>query len=402
MKVVLNGLVTLWSKTGVGQYTASLYRHLLAQRGPDEIAFYPGGLRRRVLGAGCSWLLKKRPRDERIPTTDAGSFLRRNLGGVGRGVRHLAARMLAADFRWQISRGRCDLYHEPNYMAMPTERPTVVTVHDLSVLLHPEWHPAERVRAYETRFRASLQGDLRFIADTEYIRREMIDLLGVHPSRITAIHLGVRPELRPLPPEQVESSLDSLGLEPGYLLHIGAIEPRKNLLMLMKAFVDLPPVLRERHPLVLVGGWGWRNEAIQDYYHSTARHAGVFQLGYVPDEHLSAVYNGARALVFPSHYEGFGFPPLEMLACGGAVLASDIGSLREILPASQRLMPADDQAAWREAMYRLLTDDDYWNEARRGGPAHARQFNWDDCARQTWSAYENILGCSRLNVPLAA
>jgi len=157
---------------------------------------------------------------------------------------------------------------------------------------------------------------VHLIADSNCVRREMIEKLGIPAERITTVHLGVRPVFKPLPSAAVLPVLQGLGLRPGYLLHVGTIEPRKNLLRLMQAYCDLPRLLRESHPLALVGGWGWRNEQIREFYESTARHAGVVKLGYVPEEDLPAVYNGARALVFPTHYEGFGFPPLEMMACG--------------------------------------------------------------------------------------
>ena len=197
-----------------------------------------------------------------------------------------------------------------------------MTIHDLSVLLHPEWHPIERVKAYEARFFKALRRSAYFIGVSEFTRQEVIHNLGIAPDRVSSVHNGIPDYYRPLPEGETRPCLDKLGLSPGYLLHVGTIEPRKNLLMLMRAYCGLPRPLRENSPLVLVGGWGWRNESIREYFESTARHAGVIKLGYVPDEQMPALYNGARALVFPSHYEGFGFPPLEMMACGGAVLAS--------------------------------------------------------------------------------
>src|SRR5207302_4554300 len=142
---------------------------------------------------------------------------------------------------------------------------------------------------------------------------------GIPPSRITRTYMGVRPWLRPMTPAEVTPVLQRLGLPPRYLLYLGTIEPRKNVRTLLHAYCDLPAALRESCPLVLAGGWGWKAEEVAAFFHDEARHKGVLRLGYVAEEDLGALYNGARALVFPSLYEGFGLPPMEMLACGGAV-----------------------------------------------------------------------------------
>src|SRR6185369_12251922 len=112
---------------------------------------------------------------------------------------------------------------------------------------------------------------------------------------------------------------------------------------------SLPESLRVRYPLVLVGGWGWNAGEVADYLSREARHRGVIHLGYVADADLPALYNGARALVYPSHYEGFGLPPLEMLACGGAVLASTAGAVAEVVGSQAHLIAADDFDGWRAA-----------------------------------------------------
>src|SRR5439155_1795337 len=110
---------------------------------------------------------------------------------------------------------------------------------------------------------------------------------------------------------------------------LGTIEPRKNVLMLLRAYCSLPERLRNVCPLLLVGGWGWNISDVADYLDREARHRGVIHLGYVAEEHVPLIYNGAHALLFPSCYEGFGLPPIEMMACGGAVIASTAAAVVE-------------------------------------------------------------------------
>ncbi len=143
---------------------------------------------------------------------------------------------------------------------------------------------------------------------------------------------------------------------------------------------------------MLAGGWGWNVADLADYYQTTARHRGVRHLGYVPDSALPALYTGARALVFPSHYEGFGLPPLEMLACGGAVIASTAGAVAEVVGRQAHLVAAHDPPGWRQAMARIIDDDAWHTELCRGAVASASAFTWARCADETLRVYRLVLG----------
>jgi alpha-1,3-rhamnosyl/mannosyltransferase len=202
----------------------------------------------------------------------------------------------------------------------------------------------------------------------------------------------VRPGLRPLTAEECRPALARLGLPPGYLLYLGTVEPRKNVLLLLKAYCSLPERLRLRCPLVLVGNWGWNTAEVRDYLHGEARHRGALHLGYAAEPDLNAVYNGARALLYPSLYEGFGLPPVEMLACGGAVLASTAGALVETVGARAHLLPPHDVDAWRRAMTRVVEDDDWWRWLRRDAAEVVRPFTWEQCAADTLGAYQAVCG----------
>src|SRR5262249_9433249 len=175
-------------------------------------------------------------------------------------------------------------------------------------------------------------------------RREIIATFNVPPSRVSHVYNGIRPWLRPLPESEVSPVLRGLGLPPRYVLYVGTIEPRKNVLTLLHAYCDLPDELRRRYPLVLAGGWGWKTRDIAAYVEGVARHRGVLRLGYVPESAWGALYNGARALAFPSLYEGFGLPPVEMMACGGAVLASTAAAVAEVAGGQALLIEPEDVA----------------------------------------------------------
>ena len=199
---------------------------------------------------------------------------------------NVCARAWAAwHFRTFWSGRDFDLYHEPNYIPFPCDRPTIATIHDLSALLHPEWHPADRVAHYEQHFEPGLKRCCHLLADSEFTRQELIKNFPVAPDKVTCIPLGIRADLKPMSSDALRPSLERLALPEQYLLHVGTIEPRKNLLMLLRAYCALPASLRERCPLVLAGGWGWNVSDVADYYHNQARHLGV-RLGYIPEADL--------------------------------------------------------------------------------------------------------------------
>jgi alpha-1,3-rhamnosyl/mannosyltransferase len=297
---------------------------------------------------------------------------------------------LQYQFRRFCESGGYDLYHEPNFIPFESDLPTVATIHDLSVLLHPEWHPIERVRNYERRFRRGLARCTHFLAVSEFTRREVTSVLGIPPERVTRTYNGVRHAMTPLPAAAVQAALRRLRLPARYVLHVGTIEPRKNLLMLLNAYAALPAALRESCPLVLVGGWGWHHEDVSHYLESHGPRLGILHIGYVAEADLPAVYNGALALLLPSHYEGFGLPALEMLACGGAVLASTADALVELVSGQAHLINACDPLGWRDAMQRLITDTEWRRSLREGAVRRAAPFTWEACAAETLRVYRKL------------
>jgi alpha-1,3-rhamnosyl/mannosyltransferase len=383
MRVLVNGLASVGARTGIGHYAGELVRCLRARRGGDEVAVYPPPW----LAAAGRWWRRPFSRGPAAPR-QAPRFAWR--AGVKAALHAAAARLIDRHFR-AAARAGYDLYHEPNVLPLPCELPTVVTVHDLSVLLHPEWHPADRVARHQKQFAAGIARSRHVLTVSDFARREIIETLGLPPDRVSRTYNGVRPHLRPMGPAEVEPVRRALNLPPRYLLFVGTLEPRKNVLTLLRSYLALPAWVRARYPLVLAGGVGWNADAITAAV-AAGRSGGVVHAGYVADEHLPALYNGARALVFPSFYEGFGLPPVEMLACGGAVLASTAGAVAEVVGDRAHLIDPADGDGWREALLRVATDDDWWQELRRGAADAARPFTWERCAEETWDAYARALG----------
>ena len=384
MRVLVNGLSMLGAKAGIGHYAAEVVRCLRAKLGESQVVVHqPAPSARTGFARVREWLEQ--------PSRLGQPILWRQwtLGGLLwlKGLARAGVDAVTPKKDWS----EYDLYHEPNFLPLPIDLPTVVTVHDLSVLEHPEWHPAARLAEYEKRFASGLERARHLVTVSEHARQEIVRLLGADPSRVTVTYNGVRELFRPLPAEAVRERLKTLGLPTRYLLHVGTIEPRKNLLMLMKAYCTLPASVRASCPLVLAGGWGWRCEAERSYLQGTARHKGVIHAGYLAEEDLGALYNGARALVFPTHYEGFGMPAAEMLACGGAVLASTAGAVAEVLGGKGHLTEPQDESGWREAMQRVIEDDEWRESLCVGGVERAATYTWDRCAEETLAGYAKAL-----------
>ena len=413
MNVLFNQWSTVGPKTGIGHYTHQLMVHLRQIPG-ISIDAHPSdtwiGTDRRLRSLATRMRFV-----ENSPSQDSSSvsspraavrFFPWAVKGVLKraqgAVRRLHDYWLERSRRLKFHSASYDLYHEPNFIPVESSLKTVTTLHDLSVLLHPEWHPRSRIEWYEKGFPKAIAKTSHFIAVSEFTRRQVIEHLNVPADRVTCVHNGTRPEFRPLPGAVVAETLKKLGFPPRYLLYVGTIEPRKNLLRLMQAYCALPDPVRAGCPLLLVGQWGWNVAGEREYYQNEASHRGVRLVGYLDDEVLPAVFNGARALVYPSLYEGFGLPPLEMLACGGAVLGSNIEPIVEVVEEHGDLTHPEDIDGWRNAMQRVIVDDDWHRQLRHGAVEAASPFTWKRSAEQTVEAYRLALHGGKVLEPRPA
>ena len=391
MRVLFNGASAIRPKSGVGHTTANLHRALVRVAPEHAFWLYPGD---RLRGLAMRFFKPPaRPTGSISPPRPAQSSLPKRL--ALRAARLAYALHLHAAARL----GRFDLYHEPNLVPFRLPLPTVVTVHDLSVILFPQWHPPERVKRYERAFAKGVEAAAHILVDSDAVRAEALRVLGLLPGRVTTVHCGIGPNFRPQSPAEVTAVRTRLGLPPRYLLYVGTVEPRKNLTTLLRAFCDLPAELRAACPLVLGGAWGWKSEPERELFENEARHRGARYLGYVADEDLPGLYAGAEALFYPSHYEGFGLPPIEMMACGGAAVVSTADAVRETADTHAPQLDPNDLSGWREAMRLAITDRGFLASYRRGATAHAARFSWDRAAEQTLDVYRRVLGLPTLALP---
>lgn len=286
-------------------------------------------------------------------------------------------------------------FHGTNFFLPSKVKVGVITVHDLSVLRFPELHPAARIAAFERMFMGSLERAVHIITPSETIRREVIEMFKFNARDVTAIPLAAGAEYRPRLPEDIRSALSPWGLEPdGYGLSVATIEPRKKLEQSLAAWERLPPALRQRYPLVIVGGAGWENDSIRARIRRGEDQGWLRSIGYFPEEALPSLYAGARLLLYPSTYEGFGLPVVEGMASGTPCIISSQSCLVEVTEGVGMQVDPDDVIAFSSDIERGLTDETWRAEAKSGGLRIASNYSWDRCISGTVDVYERAFAGS--------
>lgn len=289
--------------------------------------------------------------------------------------------------------GPIDLLHAPDFVLAPTRRArSILTVHDLTFLIHPETAVPELRRYLGRAVPRSLRRADHVLADSESTRADLQRLLGVDPARVTVVYPGVGQRFQPLADKtRLAEARRRLNLPDIFLLSVGTVEPRKNHVRLLEAFARVAG----RYPtlmLLIAGRRGWMAEPIYEAVERLGLRQRVRFLDFVADDDLPLLYNLAHGLVYPALYEGFGFPPLEALACGTPVLASNTSSLPEVVGEAGVLVDPTDIESIAAGIQRLLDDEELVGELRRRGPQQAARFSWDQAAQRTLDIYRQVLG----------
>jgi len=370
--VVVNAKPLMGLLTGIARYVRSLYTAVEASRLAHVEYYYRGRL-----AAEMPPQRETKP-DYRVPPRVIellinarmrlhDAWLRRALGGVAASV-----------------------YHETELFPLRTggRLPTALTIYDLSLMRYPEHHPVEIVRYFERHFARRLALVDHFVAISHFVCDELVRELGVAPEKVSAVPLAADPAFRPRAEAEWRDLLGRLGVPPRYLLYVGTLEPRKNLVQVIRALAQMRAPL----PLVCAGWSGWQNDALEREIVRHRLEASVLRLGRLSDDALSLLYSGARCLVYPSLYEGFGLPVLEAMACGCPVVCSDRGSLPEVAGEAARIVAVDDDAGMAEAIAGLADEGAERSQAVAAGLERAARFSWQRTATETMSVFARLAG----------
>jgi glycosyltransferase involved in cell wall biosynthesis len=278
-----------------------------------------------------------------------------------------------------------DFFHVSNQVKDPpfTKKCRITaTVHDLTCWLLPETHTAANRAADQVFADRVLKRAHGLIAVSENTRQDAIRLLGIHPDRIRTIHSGV--------PDQFFDAVPSTRVKP-YLLYAGTIEPRKNVDLLLKAYQAMRPDLRKNFDLVIAGPEGWRSESTMAALRSGSL-AGVQYLGYVPEADMPGLFAAAAAFVYPSLYEGFGFPVAQAMAARVPVITSSTSCLPEVAGPGAVTVDPQSQAELTKAMESLLEAVALRAELGAKGRLHAESYRWRECAQKSFDWFAALYG----------
>ena len=378
MIIGLDAIPLTETKTGVGHYTFELARALAAASPADEFELlYPSRYDPVELRAEDGTSLPENLRATRVPVGALG----RHWWSIGL-PRHLRRCTVA-------------LFHGTNYdVPLWGGRPAVLTIHDLSAFVRPETLPARHARRLRRRLPLMARHAAHVITPTESVRREVCELLGLSPTKVTAVPEAPRNIFRPLGADESRALLARLDIKNDFILAVGTIEPRKNLGRLVRAFELLAreSATPANLSLVLTGRTGWLQEDFVTKVSSSALRDRVRFTGYVTDAELCALYSSCRLFVYPSLYEGFGLPPLEAMACGAPVVASRTAAHLEVLgEGSAALVPPVDAEMLAARLSDLLGDESARLRLSGAGRRRAAHFTWERAARSTLEVYREAL-----------
>ncbi len=288
-----------------------------------------------------------------------------------------------------------DLFWGAHFLLPPRLPPrirTVLTVYDLVPFLHPRTMRFSAYVLYRTLLKPSLMRADHITVISHSVAADLQRMFSLPPERMTVIPPGVAPHVRPHGREAAtEHVARAFGIDRPYLLAVGTLEPRKNLLTLLRALTELPVAVRRRMTVLIAGTRGWKNSALDAAAAPLLREGTLHLLGYVPDAELPWLYSGALALVYPSLYEGFGIPVIEAMACGTPVIVSDIPVLREVAEQAAIFAPPLDVGQWSLAIGRILDDPAMRTELVERGKARATQFSYDVSARRMLDVFGQLV-----------
>lgn len=368
MRIGLDGIPLCTPKTGIGHYTLELARALATIDPDDEFELIA------PFAFNSSSLKEDLPANLRKVETRRRKF------------------WWAAGLPLYMRRSATSLFHGTNYeIPLWSRCPTILSIHDLSLRLYPETHLNQLVRRARFRLPLMARAATKIITATEYMKKEIAAHLKVDPAKIAVTPYAPRRTFGPLSRSETDETRTRLGIEENFILFVGTIEPRKNLVALLRAFAEVLRATDLRPQLVIAGQEGWLTGETMNYIESEGLVNRVKFTGYITDEDLRALYASCSVCVYPSLYEGFGLPPLEAMACGAPVIASNVPSLSEAVGQGALLVPPTDVQQLADAIVEMLRDEAKRAHFSRTGLQHASQFTWERTAKLTLDVYKKAI-----------
>ena len=265
---------------------------------------------------------------------------------------------------------------------------SVATIHDLVAFLYPETIPQKYALYMTWLLKRVVKRAMRIISVSQCTKDDLVRVLGVPPERIAVIHEAAQPGFQPIADQEaLQRARRRYGISKPFFYHVGNIEPRKNLVRLLKAFLSLRHRFKGQVQMVISGQEGWLTRRLHGDIGRLDLGQDVIFTGYLPQEDLPLLMNAALAFVFPSLYEGFGLPALEAMSCGTPLITSNLSSLPEIVGPAALLVEPTQVEDIAQAMWRVFEDAGLRQRMSRLGLEQAARFSWQQTARQTMEVY---------------
>ncbi len=292
----------------------------------------------------------------------------------------------------ELARYRFDIWHSPDFIPpYRGARRHVITVHDLTFWHYPQYLTPEGRAYYNDQIKNAVQQADHILVVSEATRRDLMDILDVPTDKMTIQPHGAGDQYRPFSPQELVQAQNALNLPQGYILHVGTLEPRKNIIGLLEGYRLLLDRMSDVPPVVLVGKPGWLFQETQQKIDALNLGDRLMWRQNIDDALLPAVYNLAKVLVTPSFYEGFGMPALEAMACGIVPIVSNRSSLPEVVGEMGLLIDPDDPSTITTALQKALTDETWYQAQRTAALERARGYTWAHSAQIALDVYAQVL-----------
>lgn len=368
-------------KTGIGQYRWNLLKELRAQS--SEFSIIPYGFNFRGFGE-----LQKIKNDSLFSILHSPFSIfkipRRPLIMSWIFLRAPKLERFVKNF---------DVAHVSDNCQTPTKKPTVATIHDLSAIMFPDFHSSKNSFVDKYRFKQMAKYASQIICVSENSKNDFLERYKFDKDRIHTVYNGIdHDKFFPIKDfQKIQKIKEKYNLFHPFILFLGTIEPRKNILRLIKAYFELKNQQKIIQKLVICGKKGWFYEEIFAFVKENKLEEDVIFLGYIDENDKNAFINASDFVVYPSLYEGFGFPVIEAMAAGKAIITANNSSLPEVGGKAAIYVNAEDANDMADKMYMLCKNLELKQELEKAGLIQAKQFSWQRCARETIAVYKKAL-----------
>lgn len=389
MKLLVNLSSLNHPLTGIGEYTLNLVKEMLDD---DQVQDIKGIRSSRYLDRHQISVLIAALEQGHQTDQPLTRYLKKmsRLKLIARIARKAINAYREISFRFYRNMLKHYIYWEPNYICLNHQGVCVPTVHDLSHLICPQFHPKARVKYLKAELPRTLARAKHVIVVSQYTKQSVMEHFDLDDQQITVVPPSVKSEYYPRTASECAQLKKRLGLPENFILFVGTLEPRKNLQGLLLAYKLLSTELKSQYPLVLSGKKGWLLEDIEQILQPMLDSGEVIWLGYLNSKDLPALYSSATAFTYVSHFEGFGMPIAEAMACGTAVIASDNTAMKEASGGAVCIVSPHSIGSIVQGMRKVLLDSSYRIECETKGLEISKNRSWKVSKQLLVTALSNL------------